>query len=217
MASNWLSTQQWILGMSSHSIVSYSYHLPNGRYEECSFLLCRGNDHLSALWQFLVGRLLVIGDVLYCRTCGEGFQTWTTDGHPLNGGCDTVHVGHAHDFISHDVTRAHTRDPWACYKSYGHGTYWYFEVHLYQFWSMQTSRYFREASWWGWQLHECQGLCCWRGLGWSRGPQRGDQQLYWYHLGDLAQSHLQPPGPGLFGDVPCSHHWLGWVQHLLPS
>ena len=37
--SNWLSAQWQILGMSPHSIASYSYHPPNDRYEECSFLL----------------------------------------------------------------------------------------------------------------------------------------------------------------------------------
>ena len=55
------------------------------------------------------------------------------------------------------------------------------------------------------------------GLRWSRGPWRGDWWLYWYHLGELARSHFQPWGPGWLRDVPSSHHWLGWVQHLLPS
>ena len=36
MASSWLSTQWWILGVSSHSIASYSYCLPNSGYLECS-------------------------------------------------------------------------------------------------------------------------------------------------------------------------------------
>ena len=36
MASSWLSTQWWILGVSSHSIASYSYCPPSGRYPECS-------------------------------------------------------------------------------------------------------------------------------------------------------------------------------------
>ena len=36
MAGSWLSAQQQILGVSSHSIVSYSHCLPNGRYPECS-------------------------------------------------------------------------------------------------------------------------------------------------------------------------------------
>ena len=73
MARSWLSAQRQILGVSSCSIVSYSYGLPNGRYPECSVLHCRGNDHSSAQWQFLVGHLLVICDVLYCRTGGKGF------------------------------------------------------------------------------------------------------------------------------------------------
>ena len=36
MARSWLSAQQWILRVSSCSIVSYSHCLPNGRYPECS-------------------------------------------------------------------------------------------------------------------------------------------------------------------------------------
>ena len=159
----------------------------------------------------------MICDVLNCRTSGEGFQTWTTDGHPPSGGCDGVHIGYAHKLVFHNTTRTHTRDPRGCQQSDGHDTYWCFEVHLYKFWSMQTSCYSREAMWWGCQLHEHQGLCQQRGLRWSRGPQRGDWWLYGYHLGELARSHLQPWGPGWLRDIPGSHHWLGWVQHLLPS
>ena len=71
--------------------------------------------------------------------------------------------------------------------------------------------------WQGQWPHEHQGLCWWRGLRWSRGPWRGDWQLYGYHLGELAWSHLQPWGPGWSRDIPSGHHWLGWVQHLFPS
>ena len=115
------------------------------------------------------------------------------------------------------MNRTHTRDPWGCQQSYGHDACWCFEFYLYKFWRMQTSCYSREATWWGWQLHECQGLCRWEGLRWSRGPWKGDWQLYGNHLGDLARSHLQPWGLGWSRDIPGSHHWSGWVQHLLPS
>ena len=54
-----------------------------------------GNDPSSAQWWFLVGLLWVIGDVLYYRTSGGGSQTWTTNGHPPNGDCDSVHISHA--------------------------------------------------------------------------------------------------------------------------
>ena len=137
--------------MSSHSIASYSCCPPNSRYEECSFLFCMGNDHSSTQWQFLVGCLLVIGDVLYCGTHGEGSQTWTTNGHPPNGGGDSVHVGYARDLIFNDMARTHARDPQGHHQPNGHGAYWYFEVHLYKFWSMQTSHYSREAMQWIWQ------------------------------------------------------------------
>ena len=70
MANSWLSAQWQILGVSSHSIASYSYCPPDGRYPECSV---GGNDHSSAQWQFLVGYLLAICGVLYCRTGGKGF------------------------------------------------------------------------------------------------------------------------------------------------
>ena len=36
MASSWLSAQWQILGVFSHSIVSYSYCPPNSGYPECS-------------------------------------------------------------------------------------------------------------------------------------------------------------------------------------
>ena len=82
---------------------------------------------------------------------------------------------------------------------------------------MQTSCYSGKAMQWGWQLHECQGLCRWIGLRCSRGPQRGDWWLYWYYSGELAWSHFQPWDPFQLGDLPGSYHWSGWVQHFLPS
>ena len=55
------------------------------------------NDLSSAQWQFLVGHLLAISNILYDRASGAGFQVGTTNGHPPNGGCDHVHIGESHD------------------------------------------------------------------------------------------------------------------------
>ena len=56
MARSWLSTQWQILGVSSHSIVSYSHCLPNGSDLQCSvggMTICppNGGFWLAAYWR----------------------------------------------------------------------------------------------------------------------------------------------------------------------
>ena len=72
--------------------------LPNGRFQLATYWL----SIMSSLVG-LVGR----------------FQAWTTDGHPPKGGCDHVHIGYSHKFISNDMAGAHACDAWAATSSRG--------------------------------------------------------------------------------------------------
>ena len=88
---SWLPTQQRLLGIFFCPVVR--------------------NDYLSAQWQLSVDCLLPVSDILNCRTCGAGFQIWTTQGHPPNGGSDGVCICYTCNLVPHNAAGTHTGNP----------------------------------------------------------------------------------------------------------
>ena len=129
MARSWLSAQQQILRVFSHSVAGYNHGLPNGRYFGMSYGV---NDHLPTQWQISVNHLLAVCDILNSRAGREGLPVWAADGHPPNGGCDHVHISHSSKFIFDDVAGAHASNPWGCHQLYGQDTHWQLKIYFYQ-------------------------------------------------------------------------------------
>ena len=83
-------TQWQVLGMSSHAMTSSNSFAQLGVLGMSSHAMMGGNSF--AQWQFPVGFLFLVGDVLYGRAHGGGIWIWATKDNPPNGGSNSVYI-----------------------------------------------------------------------------------------------------------------------------